>query len=125
MKEIKTKAAPAAIGPYSQGVKYGDLIFVSGQIPLNPESGVVVGDDITTQTRQVLENLSEVLKAAGTDTGGVIKTTVYLTDLTTFTEMNEVYGEFFEPPYPARATVEVGALPKGVMVEIDAVAKAG
>lgn len=126
IKEIKTEDAPAAIGPYSQGVEAGPFIFVSGQIPLDPESGEVVegggGTPIEVQTKRVLSSLGEVLKGGGATFGDVVKTTVYLTDLNDFAEMNKVYGEYFACPHPARATVEVSSLPKGVLIEIDAVA---
>ena len=120
-EEINTKDAPEAIGPYSQAVKAGGFIFCSGQIPLDPDSGDMVGGAIKEQTSQVLENLTAVVEAVGATLADVVKTTVFLADLSTFPEMNEVYGEFFVEPYPARATVEVRALPKGALVEIDAV----
>ncbi len=119
---ISTKDAPAAIGPYSQAIKSGNTTFLSGQIPIDPVTGEVVDGTVTAQTRQVLENLSAVLKAAELEMSNVVKTTVHLTDLATFAEMNEVYATFFTEPYPARATVEVAKLPKGVDIEIDAVA---
>jgi 2-iminobutanoate/2-iminopropanoate deaminase len=124
-EEIKTPRAPRAIGPYSQGVKTKGLVFVSGQIPLDPETGELVNSGIGGQTRRVLENLRAVLEAAGAGLDSVVKTTVYLSDLSEFNEMNEVYGEFFKAPYPARATVEVKGLPKGVAIEIDAMAVSG
>ncbi|MBW7956614.1 MAG: RidA family protein [Deltaproteobacteria bacterium] len=124
-EEIKTGQAPAAIGPYSQGVRAGDLIFVSGQIPIDPATGNAVAGGIVAETRQVLENLKAVLEEAGAGLKDVVKTTVYLSDLARFNEMNTVYGEFFSRPFPARATVGVSALPKGVGVEIDAVAVVG
>ncbi|MBE9528033.1 MAG: RidA family protein [Proteobacteria bacterium] len=120
--EIKTGAAPGAIGPYSQGIKSGKLLFLSGQIPIEPKLGEVVPGGIEAQTRQVLKNLGEVLSAGGATYGSVVKTTVYLKDLSKFTEMNNIYAEFFTAPYPARATVEVSELPKGVELEIDAIA---
>jgi 2-iminobutanoate/2-iminopropanoate deaminase len=121
---IKTAGAPGAIGPYSQGVKTDGLVFVSGQIPLDPETGEVVNTGIGGQTTRVLKNLRAVLEAAGAGLDSVVKTTVYMRDLSDFEGMNEVYGEFFKPPYPARATVEAKGLPKGVALEIDAVAVA-
>ena len=121
-EEIKTEDAPVAIGPYSQAVKSGNLVFLSGQIPIDPATGDIVEGDIAAQTKQVLENLRAVLKAAGLDMTNVVKTTVYLTDLETFTEMNETYATFFSEPYPARATVGVSKLPKGAAIEIDATA---
>ncbi|MBI5560346.1 MAG: RidA family protein [Deltaproteobacteria bacterium] len=124
-KEVKTKMAPAAIGPYSQAVRAGNLIFVSGQIPVDPSSGEVTGGGIGKQTRRVLENLKAILEEEGVGLEDVVKTTVYLADLSGFKEMNEVYAEFFVPPYPARATVGVSALPKGAGIEIDATAVTG
>ncbi|CAG1065179.1 aminoacrylate peracid reductase [uncultured bacterium] len=121
-KEIKTGKAPKAIGPYSQGVTVGRQLFLSGQIPIDPATGEAVGGSIEEQTRQVLKNLQGVLEEAGASMDDVVKTTVYMKDLSAFGEMNAVYGEFFTAPYPARATVEVSGLPKGVGVEIDAIA---
>lgn len=124
-KEIKTQRAPKAIGPYSQGVSMGRHLFLSGQIPIEPLSGELVTGGIEAQTRQVLKNLQGVLEEAGATMKDVVKTTVYLKDLSGFAEMNAIYGEFFPAPYPARATVEVSALPKGALVEIDAMAVIG
>ena len=122
MKEsISTKRAPAAIGPYSQAVKAGDLIFFSGQIPLNPE-GVLCEGGIKEQTRQVLQNMQAMLNAAGLNFSHVVKTTIYLTDLADFAEVNELYGSCFTEPFPARACVEVAGLPKGAAVEIEWIA---
>lgn len=121
---ISTKDAPGAIGPYSQAVKSGDLLFLSGQIPLDPATGQLVTGDIATQTRRVMENLRAVLAAAGCTFADVVRTTIYLVDLGHFATVNEVYGSYFEPPYPARATVQVAALPKGAHVEIDVIARA-
>ena len=123
MKEtVETKKAPEAIGPYSQGVMLGDLLFVSGQIPLNPETGAVVGVTVEEQTRRVMESLEAILEASGMSMEHIVKTTIYLTDLNDFTKVNSVYSESFRPPYPARATIGVKSLPRGVMVEIDAIA---
>lgn len=124
-REISTQRAPKAIGPYSQGVSIGRYLFLSGQIPIEPLSGEVSTGSIEAQTRQVLKNLQGVLEEAGATMKDVVKTTVYLKDLTAFAEMNAVYGEFFTAPYPARATVGVSALPKGAGVEIDAIAVIG
>jgi len=124
-EEIKTERAPKAIGPYSQGVKIGRHLFLSGQIPIEPTSGEVLSGSVEAQTRQVLKNLQAVLEEAGATLKDVVKTTVYLTDLSAFAGMNSVYGEFFSAPYPARATVGVSALPKGSGVEIDAIAVIG
>lgn len=119
---ITTDNAPKAIGPYSQAVKVNGFIFVSGQIPIDPHTDEVTKGDIVDQTRQVLKNISSILVAAGSSLKDVVKTTVYMKDLSKFGEMNQIYGEFFTVPFPARATVEVSNLPKGVDVEIDAVA---
>jgi 2-iminobutanoate/2-iminopropanoate deaminase len=118
---VATAAAPAAIGPYSQAIKAGGFLFVSGQIPLDPVTGALVDGDVRAQTRRVLENLGGILAAAGASFGQVVKTTVYLVDMNDFAAMNEVYASFFVAPAPARATVQVGRLPKDVRVEIDAV----
>lgn len=121
--EIRTDAAPAPVGPYSQAIQLGDLIFVSGQIPLDPKTGEIVSGDIEAQTRQVLRNLKAVLEAADSDLSRVVKATVYLTDMSLFPRINAVYAEAFDAdPAPARATVEVSALPLGAHVEIDAIA---
>jgi 2-iminobutanoate/2-iminopropanoate deaminase len=119
---IATKDAPAAIGPYSQAVRAGDLVFLSGQIPFDPATGQLVEGDITAQTTRVMENLRAVLAAAGCRFGDVVRTTIYLVDLSHFAEVNEAYGACFQAPFPARATVQVSALPKGAQVEIDMVA---
>jgi 2-iminobutanoate/2-iminopropanoate deaminase len=121
---ISTPNAPAAIGPYSQAVRTGNLIFVSGQIPLDPATGQLVRGDIGTQTQQVLENLAAVLEAAGSSLAKVVKTTVYLRDLGEFGRMNEMYGKFFSGDPPARAAVQVARLPRDAAVEIDVVAEA-
>lgn len=122
MKQIiNSLKAPKAIGPYSQAVKAGNLIFVSGQIPIDPATGEIVGKSIEEQTERVLKNLSAILDEAGSSLGNVIKTTVYLTDLKNFEGMNKVYARFFEEMHPARATVGVTSLPKNVEVEIEAV----
>ncbi len=122
VKEVKTGDAPGAIGPYSQAVIAGDFLFVSGQIPIIPETGELVAGSSADQARRVLLNLKAVVEGGGGSMQDIVKTTVYLTDLSDFAAVNEVYGEFFTEPYPARATVEVSSLPKGVAVEIDAVA---
>ena len=123
-KIIETKAAPAAIGPYSQAVKGAGLIFLSGQIPLDPETGEISGTNIKEQTDRVMKNLDAVLIAGGSELSKVLKTTIYLTDMNDFPVVNDIYGGYFSDKPPARATVEVSKLPKGVMVEIDAVALA-
>ncbi len=119
---ISTRAAPAAVGPYSQGVRSGSLIFTAGQIGLDPETGQMAGGDLETQTRQVMRNLSAVLEAAGSGLERVIKTTIFLTDMGEFATVNRIYGEFFSETPPARSTVEVSALPLGALVEIEMVA---
>ncbi|MEW6420688.1 MAG: RidA family protein [Deinococcota bacterium] len=123
MKEIvQTSEAPAAIGPYSQATRFGNLVITSGQIPLRPD-GTLVEGGIAEQTRQVLENLVAVLAAAGTDLGRVVKTTVFLADMNEFAAMNAVYAEYFQAPYPARSTVQVARLPRDVRVEIEVMAE--
>ena len=123
---ITTGGAPRAIGPYSQAMAWGDLVFCSGQIALDPQSGEMVGGgDVRSETRRVLENLRQVLLAAGSAPELVLKTTVYLVDMADFGQFNEVYAEFFPASPPARATVAVAALPKGARVEIEAVAVRG
>ncbi|MEZ4357788.1 MAG: RidA family protein [Eubacteriales bacterium] len=121
-EEIRTKEAPEAIGPYSQGVKAGNMLFTSGQIPIDPKSGQIAGDDIISQAKCVFENLGAILKAAGASLSDVIKTTVYLKDLNDFANVNEVYTSYFKEPYPARSCVQVAKLPKDVLIEIDAIA---
>lgn len=118
---INTAAAPAAIGTYSQAVQTNGLTFLSGQIPLDPESMEIVADDFQTQARQVFRNLSAVAEAAGPGLAGCVKLTVYLTDLNDFATLNEVMSEFVSAPFPARAAVQVAALPKGAQIEIDAI----
>lgn len=120
---IQTANAPAAIGPYSQAVRAGDLLFVSGQIPLDPKTGELVKSGVADETKKVLENLKAILEAAGASFGDVVKTTIFLKDMNNFSVVNEVYGSFFPQPFPARATVEVARLPRDVNVEIDVIAK--
>ncbi|MBK6722043.1 MAG: RidA family protein [Acidobacteria bacterium] len=123
MKEIvSTTNAPGAIGPYSQAIKAGGMVFCSGQIPIDPATGVFVSDVVSEQTEQVLKNLSEVLNAAGTSLDGVVKTTVFLADMNDFAEMNEVYGRYFSDNKPARATVQAARLPRDAKVEIECIA---
>jgi 2-iminobutanoate/2-iminopropanoate deaminase len=119
---ISTPAAPAAIGPYSQAIRAGDFLFVSGQIPLDPATGTLVGDGIAEQTHRVLQNLGAILDAAGASFAQVVKTTVYLADMTEFARMNEIYATYFPAPAPARATVQAARLPRDVRVEIDLIA---
>ena len=120
---ISTDKAPEAIGPYSQGVKVGKLLFVSGQIPLTPETGRMVEGRIGEQTHQVLDNLKAVVEAAGGSLASVVKTTIYMTNISDFGIMNEIYGSYFTEGPPARATVQVDALPRGALIEIEAVAE--
>ncbi len=123
MKEIiSTKKAPAAIGPYSQAVVVGDMIYTSGMIPIIPETGELEGGDITAQARQAISNLIALLEEAGSDARSVVKTTVFIKDMNDFAKVNEVYAAFFTDNYPARSCVEVARLPKDVLIEIEAVA---
>ncbi len=122
-KAILTDKAPKPIGPYSQAVRYGNLVFTSGQIPIDPLTGSLVAGDIVKETEQVFANLAAVLAAAGTDLSRAVKTTVFLTDMGLFGKVNEVYARYFREPFPARSTVQVAALPKGVSVEIEVVAE--
>ena len=122
---IATNAAPAAIGPYSQAVRVGDLVFCSGQIPLDPATGALVEGDFAVHTRRVLDNLAAVLAGAGLGMNDVVRTTIYLVDLADFVEVNRIYAEYFAAPYPARSTVQAAALPKNARVEIDVIAWAG
>jgi 2-iminobutanoate/2-iminopropanoate deaminase len=119
---VHTETAPAAIGPYSQAVQCGDLVFCSGQIALDPKTGELASGDAAMQTRQALQNLEAVLQAAGSSLAQVVKTTIFLVDLADFGKVNQVYGEFFAAAPPARSTVQVAALPRGAQVEIEAVA---
>ncbi len=122
MQAISTPNAPAAIGPYSQAIRVASMVYTAGQIALDAASGELVGDDAPSQTEKVLENLSEILRAAGSSLYHVVKTTVYLRDLTDFPAVNEVYARHVGSPPPARSTVEVSKLPLGALVEIEAVA---
>lgn len=119
---LSTPAAPAAIGPYSQAVRAGSLLFVSGQIALDPKTGAMVPGDVAAQTHQVFRNLSAILEAAGSSLDRVVRAGVYLADMNEFAAMNEVYATYFTPPAPARATIEAARLPKDARVEIDVVA---
>ena len=126
MREIiRTEDAPQAIGPYSQAIRAGGFVFASGQIPLDPKTGEFVAGGISEQTEQVLRNLSAVLEAAGTSLARVVKTTVFLADMSDFAAMNEVYGRYFKGDAPARSTVEAAGLPRGARVEIEASALVG
>jgi 2-iminobutanoate/2-iminopropanoate deaminase len=119
---VSTKDAPQAIGPYSQAIKAGGFVFVSGQIPIDPATGQIITGDISAQTERVMKNLEAILRAAGSSLAQVVKSTVYLKNMSEFAAMNEVYGRFFKSAPPARATVEVSRLPKDVLVEIDVIA---
>ena len=119
---VSSDAAPAAIGPYSPAIRAGQLLFISGQVSIDPASGNFMGGDIKVETRRVLENVGALLKAGGLDYSAVVRTTVFLADMNEFTAMNEVYAGFFDEPYPARATVQVARLPKDARVEIDVIA---
>jgi 2-iminobutanoate/2-iminopropanoate deaminase len=123
-KIISTSEAPAAIGPYSQGVRIGSIIFYSGQIPLDPKTGQVVSGGIDVQTRRVMENIGALLKAEGLDYDNVVKTTIFLASMSDFQTVNEVYGSYFKQAPPARSTVQAGALPKNVGIEIEVIAVA-
>ena len=120
-KIIKTENAPAAIGPYSQAVKHGDLVFLSGQIPLDPETMQVVAGDIAVQAHRVFKNLRAVCEAADGSLDGILKVNIYMTNLSDFATVNQVMAEYFSEPYPARATVGVSALPLNVEVEVEAI----
>ena len=124
-KVITSDQAPKAIGPYSQAIRVGSLLFLSGQTPLDPKTGGIAGDDITSQTRRVIENLKAVLSSAGASLADVVKTTVFLKNMDHFGDMNKVYGEYFSMDPPARSTVEVARLPKNALVEIEALAVVG
>ena len=123
-KIVSTTEAPAAVGPYSQAVRIGPLLFTAGQIPLDPQSGQIVSEDVAVQTKRVLDNLTAVLKAEGMDFSNIVKTTVFMTNLGDFQTMNEVYASYFKDQPPARSTVQVTALPKGAQVEIEVIAVA-
>ena len=122
---ISTERAPAAIGPYSQAVRMGGTVYLSGQIPLDPASGELVQADIATETRRVFDNLKAVCEAAGGSLGQVARVGIYLTDLSDFAQVNAVMAEYFQAPYPARSTIQVAGLPKGARVEVDAVLVTG
>ena len=121
---VASDRAPKAIGPYSAALRAGGLLFVSGQVPIDPSTGAMVDGDIGAQTRQVLQNLSALLEAGGASLSDVVRTTVYLADMNDFAAMNEVYRSFFSEPYPARSTIQAARLPRDARVEIDAIATA-
>ena len=124
MKVISTKKAPAAIGPYSQAIQVGNLVYTSGQIPIDPATGVFVEEGIKEQTRQSLTNVRAILEEVGLTMNNVVKTTVFMADMSDFADMNSVYAGFFTEPYPARSAVAVKTLPKGALVEIEVIAEA-
>lgn len=119
---ISTSKAPGAIGPYSQGIKFGNLLFISGQTPLNPETRQIVEGDVQAQARQCLENIKAILEAAGTNLDNVLKTTVFIKDMNSFGKINEIYAQYFTKNQPARSCVEVARLPMNVLVEIEVIA---
>lgn len=123
MNVIRTKNAPAAVGPYSQAINCGDFVFLSGQIPLVPETGLVADGGLEAQAHQMFANIKAVLAEAGMSLSNVVKTTVFMTTLSQFAAFNTIYAEYFKAPYPARSCVEVSALPKGVLVECELIAK--
>ena len=122
MKVISTKKAPAAIGPYSQAIQVGNLVYTSGQIPIDPAIGVFVEGGIKEQTRQSLTNVKSILEEAGLSMNNVVKTTVFMSDMNDFADMNAIYAEFFSEPYPSRSAVAVKTLPKGALIEIEVIA---
>lgn len=122
IQAINTDKSPQAIGPYSQAVMAQGMLYVSGQIPLDPGTGEVVSEDVAAQTKQVLDNMKAVIEAAETGMNKIVKVTIYIVDMQQFAIINEIYGTYFEAPFPARACVEVSKLPKGVQVEMDAIA---
>ncbi|MBE65653.1 MAG: reactive intermediate/imine deaminase [Gammaproteobacteria bacterium] len=124
-RSINTGEAPQAIGPYSQAIKVHSMVFISGQIPLVPETMELVGDDLAKQTHQVFKNLRSVAKASGGDLNDIVKLTIYLTDLSAFSIVNEIMASYFVEPYPARATIEVSSLPKSASIEVDAILTLG
>lgn len=124
-EQVKTEHAPGAIGPYSQAIKAGGMIFAAGQIPLDPTSGEMISGGVQQQTERVIQNLSAVLSAAGSSLDAVVKTTVFLKSMGDFKDMNEVYARYFKAPAPARSTVAVADLPRGALVEIECIALAG
>jgi len=124
-KIISTSDAPAAIGPYSQGVRVGSTSYYSGQIPLDPKTGQIVGGGIDVQTRRVMENVGGLLKSQGLSFDNIVKTTVFLADINDFQTVNEIYGSYFKQAPPARSTIQAGALPKGARLEIEVIAMAG
>lgn len=122
MNEVFTEAAPVNDFPYSQGIVHGDTVYVAGQLPIDPETGAVVGDEIGAQTERAMENIAAILDAAGSSTHDIVKTTAFLADLDDFDAFNDVYRSFLSEPYPARSAIEVGDLAQGVTIEIEVIA---
>ena len=125
LSAVSTESAPKALGPYSQGIRAGQFLFVSGQVPIDPATGALVQGDIADQTRQALRNVGAILAAAGTSFQHVVRTTVYLADLSDFAAMNEAYATFFTPPAPARSTIQAARLPRDARIEVDVIAFVG
>jgi 2-iminobutanoate/2-iminopropanoate deaminase len=125
LSAVSTELAPQALGPYSQAIRAGQFLFIAGQVPIDPATGNLVAGDIGAQTRRVFENLGAILAAGGASFQQVVRTTVYLADLSEFTAMNEVYGTFFTPPQPARSTIQAARLPKDARIEVDVIAYLG
>jgi len=121
-KAISTSKAPKAIGPYSQAIQSDRLLFISGQLPIDPSSGEFAGEDIVSQTNQVIKNIASILESEGGSLDNIVKTTVFLSDMNDFAAMNEIYNSYFKAPFPARSTIEVSRLPKNARVEIEAIA---
>jgi len=124
-QEIQTDKAPKPVGPYSQAIKVNGFLFISGQIPLDPETNRMIEGDFKTKARRILENIRQIVESAGGSMDSIVKITVYLTDISKFAELNDVYKEYFNPPYPSRSVVEVKGLPKGSEIEIEAIAYIG
>jgi 2-iminobutanoate/2-iminopropanoate deaminase len=125
LSAVSTESAPKALGPYSQGIRAGQFLFVSGQVPIDPETGALVQGSISDQTSRVFQNIGEILKAGGASFQHVVRTTVYLADLGDFTAMNDVYATFFTPPQPARSTIQAARLPRDARIEVDVIAFLG
>jgi 2-iminobutanoate/2-iminopropanoate deaminase len=125
LSAVSTEAAPKALGPYSQAIRAGQFLFVSGQVPIDPATGQIVGGTIAEQTRRAFENIGAILKAGGASLQHVVRTTVYLADLGDFPAMNEVYATFFNPPQPARSTIQAARLPRDARIEVDVIAFLG
>jgi 2-iminobutanoate/2-iminopropanoate deaminase len=125
LSAVSTESAPKALGPYSQGIRAGQFLFVSGQVPIDPQTGALVQGNISDQTSRVFQNIGEILKAGGASLQHVVRTTVYLADLGDFSAMNDVYATFFTPPQPARSTIQAARLPRDARIEVDVIAFLG